>query len=333
MQKYTFHVTGTHCKSCKIFIEDLLSDFPDIKNPQVDIATKQLTVESEDADGEALLARLMPRLAPNGYGISMEKSAIRKNTANIWQALPIGLVFLVGFFLLQKSGVLNLGIGGTLTPVTAFLIGIIASLSSCLAVVGGLVLSLSAKVASDDKHNKSPFVAFHAGRLIGFAVLGGALGLLGEAVGINYLVASALGIAASLVMLALGLQLAGAFETNRFTLPTGIFKRFKKVEHRTWAPVLIGVGTFFLPCGFTQSMQVAAVSSGSFLSGMLIMGAFALGTLPVLAGLSFGSASFANSRHAPLFFKSAGVVVVGLGLFSLLAGLAGLGWIPSLINI
>ena len=80
-------------------------------------------------------------------------------------------------------------------------------------------------------------------------------------------------------------------------------------------------------------MQVSALSSGSFMSGFLIMFAFALGTLPMLLLLSFGSASFAHSKYAPLFFKSAGVVVIGLGLFALLAGLASLGIISPLINI
>jgi dihydroorotase len=76
-----------------------------------------------------------------------------------------------------------------------------------------------------------------------------------------------------------------------------------------------------------------ALFNGSFMSGLLIMLAFALGTLPMLALLSFGSASFAHSKHAPLFFKSAGVIVVGLGIFSLLAGLAGLGIIQPIFNI
>lgn len=305
MKKYSFHITGTHCRSCQIFVEDLLSDMPGVQNPHVHLATKMLTLEADDTDSTTLLERLTPRLAPNGYAITVEKTDTPKKRANMWHALIIGLLVLAGFFLLQKSGILNLGIGGTLTPATAFLIGIIASLSSCLAIVGGLVLSLSAKVVSDDRNNKTPLMAFHVGRLIGFAALGGLLGILGEVVGINYVVTSALGIVAALVMLGLGLQLVGAFETNKLTLPTGMFRYFQRAEHRVWAPVLVGVGTFFLPCGFTQSMQVAAVSSGSFLSGMFIMGAFALGTLPVLAALSFGASSFANSRYAPLFFKSA----------------------------
>ena len=174
---------------------------------------------------------------------------------------------------------------------------------------------------------------FHAGRLVSFAILGGTLGAIGNAIGVNFTFTAILGIIASLVMILLGLNLIGVFSKNKVVLPSGIFDFFRKIEHKTLNPLSIGFGTFFLPCGFTQSMQVVALGSGSFLSGFLIMLAFALGTLPMLALLSFGSASFAHSTYAPLFFKSAGVVVIGLGLFALLAGLAGLGIINPLFNI
>lgn len=198
-----------------------------------------------------------------------------------------------------------------------------------------MILSLSAKVAQDEsrKTSKRQFVLFHGGRLFGFAVLGGILGLIGKAIGINFTFSAILGIIASVVMILLGLNLVGVIKKSRVTLPTGIFAYFRKVEHSIFAPILIGVGTFFLPCGFTQAMQVSALSSGSFLTGFLLMFSFALGTLPMLALLSFGSVSFANSKHAPLFFKSSGVIVVGLGLFALLAGLAGLGIIGPLFSI
>ncbi len=259
----------------------------------------------------------------------------KKKDDLIWKAIPIGLVFLILFFILQKSGILNLGIGGKTTPTTSFIIGLIASVSSCLAVVGGLILSLSAKVAQDEgsKESKKQFVLFHGGRLLGFAVLGGLLGLVGQAVGVSFTFSAILGLIASAVMILLGLNLVGIIKKNKVALPTGIFAYFRKVEHSTLAPILVGIGTFFLPCGFTQAMQVAALSSGSFTSGFLIMFSFALGTLPVLALLSFGSTSLAHSKHAPLFFKSAGVVVIGLGVFALLAGLAGLSIINPLFNI
>lgn len=337
MKTYTFHVSGTHCASCKILIEDILGEQKDIQKSVVDLKKETVTIETEsDQSPESLADMLTAKIKPNGYTLSVEKiTQEKKPDDTIWKALPIGLVFLILFFVLQKSGVLNLGIGGKTTPITSFIIGLIASVSSCLAIVGGLILSLSAKVAQDEgtTTSKKQFVLFHGGRLFGFAVLGGILGLVGQAIGVTFTFSAILGLIASSVMILLGLNLVGVIKKNKVALPTGIFAYFRKVEHSTLAPILIGIGTFFLPCGFTQAMQVAALSSGSFASGLLIMLSFALGTLPMLALLSFGSMSFAHSKHAPLFFKSAGVVVIGLGIFALLAGLAGLGIINPLFNI
>lgn len=334
MKTYTFHVSGTHCASCKILIEDILGDQPNISNVSVDLKKQLVTLSTQETDQHVLVKTLTEKIQGNGYTLSVEKATEeKKDNGVIWQALPIGLIFLVAFYMLQKSGLLNFGIGGQTTPTTAFLIGLVASVSSCLAIVGGLILSLSAKVAQDDSNNKKPFYLFHVGRLASFAILGGVLGLIGKGIGINYIFSSILGLLASTIMIVLGLNLIGVFKRSKFTLPSGIFNFFRKAEHQTFAPLLLGIGTFFLPCGFTQSMQVSALSSGSFISGLLIMLSFALGTLPMLLLLSFGSASFAHSKHAPLFFKSAGVVVIGLGLFALLAGLAGLGIINPLFNI
>jgi sulfite exporter TauE/SafE/copper chaperone CopZ len=335
MKTYTFHVSGTHCPSCKIFIEDTLSGHIGIQQTRVDLKRETVSVETTREEDQYKLAEMLTEeIKHHGYSLSVEKKAKeKKDSGVIWQALPIGLAFLALFFIVQKSGILNFGLGGTATPVTGFIIGLVASVSSCLAIVGGLVLSLSATVSQDNVSDVKPMILFHGGRLIGFAVLGGVLGAIGGAIGISFTVTAILGIVASTVMLLLGLNLVGVFKKNMIALPPSVFSFFRTVEHKTVAPFLVGVGTFFLPCGFTQAMQVAALSSGSFISGLLLMSAFAFGTLPMLALLSFGSVSFAQSKHAPLFFKSAGVVVIGLGAFALLAGLAGLGIIEPLFNI
>lgn len=335
MNTYTFHVSGTHCASCKILIEDILSEQVGVQSVRVNLGNEVVEITS-DYDGEAaeLAKVLTAKIQSSGYGLSLEKTQITKPEGDvIWQALPIGLGVLVLFFLLQKSGILNLGLGGQTTYVTSFVIGLIASVSSCLAIVGGLVLSLSAKISQDNISDTKTFTLFHIGRLVSFAVLGGVLGAVGGVVGINFTLTALLGILASVVMLLLGLNLVGVFSKNKISLPSGLFDFFRRIEHKTFTPLILGFATFFLPCGFTQSMQVSALSSGSFMSGFFIMFAFALGTLPMLLLLSFGSASFAHSKFAPLFFKSAGVVVIGLGLFALLAGLAGLGIISPLFNI
>lgn len=335
MNTYTFHVSGTHCPSCKIFIEDTLSEETGIKQAYVDLKNETVSIETIlDENPDSLAKILTEKIKHNGYMLSVDKRVKDKTTDGaFWQALPIGLAFLALFFIVQKSGILNFGLGGTITPVTSFIIGLVASVSSCLAVVGGLVLSLSATVSQDKISDIKPMAFFHSGRLLSFAVLGGVLGSVGSAIGVSFTLTSILGIFASVVMILLGLNLVGVFAKNRITLPAGIFSFFRRVEHKTAAPFLVGVGTFFLPCGFTQAMQVAALSSGSFFSGFMIMTAFALGTLPMLSLLSFGSTSFAHSKHAPLFFKSAGVLVISLGTFALLAGLAGLGIIDPLFNI
>jgi sulfite exporter TauE/SafE len=316
-------------------IEDILNEQSFVKSARVNLKTETVEVETDsDQTAEVLAQILTDKIKPNKYFLSVEKTIQGNKSDNvIWKAMPIGLGFLVLFFILQKSGILNLGIGGQTTPTTSFIIGLIASVSSCLAIVGGLVLSLSAKISQDNVSDTKTFLLFHTGRLVSFAVLGGVLGLIGNAIGINFTFTAILGILASLVMLLLGLNLVGVFAKNKITLHSGVFNFFRRIEHKTFTPLIIGFGTFFLPCGFTQSMQVVALSSGSFMSGLLIMFAFALGTLPMLVLLSFGSASFAHSKHAPLFFKSAGIVVIGLGLFALLAGLAGLGIINPLFNI
>lgn len=335
MKTYTFHVSGTHCPSCKIFIEDTLNEQIGIEHTSVDLKREIVSIDTALDDSQRRLAEMLTeKIKHNGYVLSVEKQVgEKKDNGIIWQALPIGLAFLALFFIVQKSGILNFGLGGTVTPITSFIIGLVASVSSCLAVVGGLVLSLSATVSQDKISDVKPMMLFHGGRLISFAVLGGILGAIGSAIGISFTVTALLGILASIVMIVLGLNLVGLFEKKVIALPSGFFSFFRKMEHKTIAPFLVGVGTFFLPCGFTQAMQVAALSSSSFLSGLLIMTAFALGTLPMLALLSFGSVSFSQSKHAPLFFKSTGVIVIGLGAFALLAGLAGLGIIDPLFNI
>ena len=335
MNKYKFHVSGTYCASCKILIEDVLDEQDFIENAKVNLNKETIVIETKSDKGQNEIVNILnEKIKPNNYIFFIEKiTEQKKENEVLWQAIPIGLGFLVLFFLLQKSGILNIGIGGKATPFTGFMIGIIASLSSCLAIVGGLILSLSAKVARDNGGTKRPIILFHAGRLIGFAVLGGVLGLIGEVIGINFLFSAILGLLASSVMIILGFNLLGVFKKNKITLPSWIFGFFRKAENTTWAPALVGLGTFFLPCGFTQSMQISALSSGSFTSGLIIMLSFALGTLPVLGLLSFGSLSFSRSRYAPLFFKSAGVVVLGLGTFALLSGLAGVGIINPLFSL
>jgi sulfite exporter TauE/SafE len=79
-------------------------------------------------------------------------------------------------------------------------------------------------------------------------------------------------------------------------------------------------------------MQLYTLTTGNFLEGGLTMFAFALGTLPVLALLSFSSVSIKNSSKAGVFFKSAGLVVILFALFNLINSLVVIGVLPPIFN-
>lgn len=335
MKTHTFHVSGTHCPSCKIYIEDVLGEENFVESAKVDLKKETVEISVEDDRESSELAQVLTeKIKFNGYVLSVEKGEVLKNSNGIlWQAIPLGLLILVVFFLIQKSGILNFGIGGKITPITSFMVGLVASVSSCLAIVGGLILSLSAKISEDNISDTKTITLFHVGRIVSFALLGGVLGALGGIIGISFTFSSILGLIAALVMIFLGVNLTGIWKKKGGLLSSSAFKFFRKIEHKTFAPLILGFATFFLPCGFTQAMQIQALGSGSFFTGLMIMFAFSLGTLPMLLFLSFGSASFAHSKHAPLFFKTVGVVVLGLGLFAFLAGLAGVGIINPIFNI
>src|SRR5205823_2764418 len=83
----------------------------------------------------------------------------------------------------------------------------------------------------------------------------------------------------------------------------------------------LGAFTFFLPCGFTQSLQLVALASGSFTTGALTMFVFALGTLPSLIGISAIS-STAKGSASRLFLRFAGTFVFILALGNINSGLA-----------
>jgi len=206
-----------------------------------------------------------------------------------------------------------------------------------MAVVGGLLLSMSATFAKEGDKVK-PQLMFHSGRIVSFFILGGVIGAIGSAFTLSSTATFILSLVIGIVMLILGLNLLDVFPWAKRlqpSMPRFIAKYAHGVSkyNHTLTPLLVGVVTFFLPCGFTQSMQLYALSTGGFLTGGLTMLAFALGTLPVLALISFSSFSIRNSSKAGIFFKTAGLIVIQFALFNLINSLVVLGAIPPIFSL
>jgi len=327
-----------HCAACTLLIEETFKELSNVTDVKASLGNHRVSVTGEFTDlPETIAEKLTMLVKGHGYTISIEKSQKDAGWGDFVYALPIALVLIAGFVALQKAGLANLITGSSVSYGTAFVIGLIASVSSCLAIVGGLVLSLSASSAKEGGTWRTQSL-FHVGRLAGFFVLGGSIGLIGSSFHLGITANVVLGVIVALVMLILGVNLLDVFHFTKrlqITMPAWLSRhvvRGSKHDHYL-APVLVGIGTFFLPCGFTQSMQLYALSTGSFTQGAMTMFVFALGTFPVLALLSFGSLNIAHKPWKGIFFKTAGIIVIALALFNLLNALATAGIINPLFNI
>jgi sulfite exporter TauE/SafE len=321
-----------------MLIEHTLSEVPYIQNVSVNSNTHVVEVETEKIiEPESFALELSALLKKDGYTLSIEKQKHIASWADFTYAIPVSLALIAGFVILQKLGLVNLITAEKVSYPVAFGIGLIASVSSCLAVVGGLLLSVSANYAKRGEKVK-PQILFHSGRLISFFVFGGIIGAIGSAFTLSVTATFVLSLLVGFVMLGLGLNLLEIFPWAK-KLQFHIPKKFSSHAHTMKnlefgsAPFLVGMATFFLPCGFTQSMQIYSLGTGSFITGALTMTFFALGTLPVLSLISFTSVRFGKGRFASVFFKSAGILVIAFGVFTILNGLVAKGIISPFISL
>lgn len=337
MDTYTFHIQGMHCKSCIALTEGELMDLAEVTHAESSLKTHTVDVTGEfgDRTPEQIAELLTKPLRRHGYSVHLEKQAHTVRWADFTYAVPIAAAFVALFIILQKLGIVNLVGAGEMTYTTAFVIGLVASVSTCMAVVGGLVLSMSANYAKEGEAVR-PQMLFHVGRLISFFVLGGVIGAIGSAFQLGGTGTFVLSFIVAIILLILGLNLLDIFPWTKKlipTLPSSFGKGVRGLKGAAGAltPLLIGAATFLLPCGFTQSMQLYTLTTGSYLEGALTMFIFALGTLPVLALLSFSALSI-KKMQTGVFYKTAGLVVIFFGLFNLMNSLVAAGLIQPLIS-
>lgn len=224
------------------------------------------------------------------------------------------------------------------------LTGLFAGGASCAAVQGGLLAGTLARrrpetalaTAGDQRKRKQPLTppspredlgpvgAFLTAKLASHALLGAALGLLGDAVQVGPSVRAYMQIAAGIVMVALALELLGVAAVRGLVpSPPPAWTRIVRRSGRrggSLGPALLGATTILIPCGVTLSMMFLAVASGSALSGAAIMATFVLGTVPLFTAIGYvarRSASAMRGRVGVL----AGAAVLVAGLMAINAGL------------
>jgi uncharacterized protein len=266
-------------------------------------------------------------------GNTKSKVPVQKNAPHEYMEIGAAFAILAGILLiLDQLDFLprRFTVSNEMSYALVFVIGVVASISTCIAVTGGLLVAIAAKYneASGSLtalQRLKPHIYFNIGRIVSYTLLGGVIGALGSALTLSAEMNGILTIAASVVMILLGLQMLKLFPSlTRFmpAIPKALSHRIHDLAERQTkgGAFVFGAATFFLPCGFTQALQLYVLAKADFATGALTMLAFSLGTLPALLSLSAVS-SFASGVFQRRFLKLAGAAVIVLGAMNIQYGL------------
>ena len=336
MKKLNLKVQGMTCSSCEVLLERNLRKVSGVEKVKVNRAKEQAEVECAD---HVQVEELQNAIKDKKYTLTEDSaqnnssSFILKNKERYSEIGAVLVVIIGAYILLKQFDLLPKGLGITdnMSYGFIFLIGLVAATSTCLAVAGGLLLAVATKFNEKNPHLSGwqkfkPHLYFNMGRIASYTLLGGAIGALGSVLTLSSTVTGILTIIASLLMILIGLQLLGIFPwLNKIQI-----KMPKFIAHKVYdasnektsktSALLFGAATFFLPCGFTQALQLYVLGKGSFMIGALTMLAFSLGTLPSLASVSAFS-SFAKGNFQKYFMTFSAVLIIVLGVFNLTPGL------------
>ena len=328
-------ITGMTCGACERRVTKALVGVPGVESATVSSrsGTATLTVVGEVPWGE-----LAEAVEHAGYAVG--RSPWFTRDARTWRtALVAAGVVGVAAWLLFVVGVgdvgSRLGDPGSGGLALVFLLGLTAGVSTCMALVGGLVLAVSAN-REEAGHTSGlarwrPHLAFHAGRVAGFFVLGAALGALGARFSLPDQLQALFIVVIGVAMALLGLRLTGLSPRMAgwsLALPESWSRSVSADPSKPYSDVraaALGTATFILPCGFTQIVQLYAMTTGSALQAGTVMAVFAIGTMPGLLALA-GLPMFASGERRTKVLAVVGVALMVFAVVNLsaAAGLLGL---------
>ena len=223
-----------------------------------------------------------------------------------------------------------------------FTTGLLTGGLSCLAVQGGLLATAMAQEeeqlegngpnppsrSSGEARRPSvmPIAYFLGAKLLAHTILGFLLGLLGSVMQLSVAAQIILQFAVVIFMLGTAGNLLNIHPVFRYFIlqpPKFLTRRVRNQakSKSIFAPAMLGAVTIFIPCGVTQAMMALAISSGRAFTGMSILFAFILGTIPLFFLLGYFVTSIGDAMQKK-FYKFAAVAIIFLALFSLNGALA-----------
>lgn len=176
------------------------------------------------------------------------------------------------------------------TPLAAFVAGLITS-AHCALMCGPLGCAFFGSRACSAGDSRAVTAGYHSARIVSYSTIGALLGAIGAAAGgIFHAPLSRL---LPWVMALFFTVIALGWERHLPRLPfvghwlLRLSRRMATLP-ALWAAVLLGLATPFLPCGPLYLAFGAALVTGSWLAGTVLLASFALGTIPLYAFGQFG---------------------------------------------
>jgi sulfite exporter TauE/SafE len=214
--------------------------------------------------------------------------------------------------------------------------GFTVGFGHCIGMCGPIVVSLSLNLKGRDV--LLPHLLYNAGRVTTYAILGGLAGILGS---FTILTSSILSlqkgvlIFAGVLVLFMGLAMGGWIPFGRIFGDGDSGSRvFSKWFHRLSAaksPIVylpLGLLLGLLPCGPVYTALIASARAGmaadnflqSFLSGMGLMLAFGIGTVPALLVVGkLAGLGWIKSRQK--IYKISSVLMILVGIYFIIQGI------------
>ncbi|MEE8717496.1 MAG: sulfite exporter TauE/SafE family protein [Coriobacteriales bacterium] len=144
-------------------------------------------------------------------------------------------------------------------------------------------VNLAATAGTRERSLRTPLL-YNAGRLVSYTALGGVAEALGGVVSMSRTGSAVLLLAATAVMVAMSLRMAGVITLRPPRAPRlpgmSALRRLAGSATRGRGSFAVGLLNGAMPCGPLQAMQLYALSTGSFAGGALSMLMFCLGTVP-----------------------------------------------------
>lgn len=214
--------------------------------------------------------------------------------------------------------------------------GFTVGFGHCIGMCGPIVVSLSLNLKGQKMF--WPHALYNAGRITTYALLGGVMGVTGSFTAVTSNIAGiqkGAMIFAGLLIVLMGVMMSGWVPMHAVfkaapNLEGVLSKGFKRLTGKksTAAYYPLGLLLGLLPCGPVYTVLIASARAGmeatstlqGFLSGLVLMLAFGIGTVPALF-LVGKLADLGWLKKRELIYQIGAVIMILVGLYFVIQGI------------